>query len=332
MRRMTNGTTTACLMAGAMLTLAMAAAPASAQLTLTKKQTFTGHGEGVLSVAFSQDGKSVAAGTGALGETARDGSIRVWSLAEKKTTALFPAPGPVRDVTFTNNSKFVTCAAHANVRTVNLEDHELYRVLDRDATDFFRVAVTPDEKHVIAVGTESVRYYAFVWDFTTFEVVAKIEGQFSVVEVSPDGKTLVLGGHDNRVHLFDTTTWKPVRSIGEERSRRVVEAIAISPDSKRVMTWAKRSGAVVWDMASGESVVTLAPMPRQVNAAKFSPDGSHILLGSDKLLIYNASSGKKVGEVDAHGGDVTDLDFSPDGSMLVTSGLLDEAVTVWSVD
>jgi len=305
---------------------------ASAQLQLTKQRTIPGQGGPVRSVAFSADGKQVAVGTGVLGLTSRRGSIRVWDLAGNKTIGLFEAPGPVEDVTFSHKGTLVTGAAHANVRVMNIEEHEIFRVMDDDATDIFRCAITPDEKKIVAIGTRSVRHFAFVWDFETFEMLKRIEGAFTLVKVSPDGRHVALGGHDNRVHIFDIETWEPLRALGEERSRRPVTAMAFSPDGKLVVAWAKRGVAAILNVETGQIAAELSPTPRQVNVAAFTPNGKHLLLGSDSLLAYDVATGKQVGELDAHGGDVTGMAFSRDGKMLVTGGLIDESIAIWSVE
>src|SRR5438046_2999647 len=76
---------------------------------------------------------------------------------------------------------------------------------------------------------------------------------------------------------------------------------------------------------------------RAVYAASFSPDGRRIVTVSSSLpwegtaRVWDAESGKPVGEPMHHQGRVTAASFSPDGRRIVT-GSIDQTVRVWDTE
>jgi WD40 repeat protein len=57
--------------------------------------------------------------------------------------------------------------------------------------------------------------------------------------------------------------------------------VAFSPDGQRVLTGSNDGKVIVWDAASGESLLTLGRRgDRWIHAAAFSPDGLNIAIGS----------------------------------------------------
>jgi hypothetical protein len=67
-----------------------------------------------------------------------------------------------------------------------------------------------------------------------------------------------------------------------------------------------------------------------VNAASFSPNGRRVVTASDDATarVWDAESGKPVGEPMRHQGAVTAASFSPDGWRIVTASN-DETARVW---
>src|SRR5882762_1835589 len=67
-----------------------------------------------------------------------------------------------------------------------------------------------------------------------------------------------------------------------------------------------------------------------VNAVAFSPDGTHIVSGSDDntLRLWDTVSGAHLNSLEGHSDPVESVTFSPDGT-LVVSGSTDRTLRVW---
>jgi WD40 repeat protein len=92
----------------------------------------------------------------------------------------------------------------------------------------------------------------------------------------------------------------------------------------------QRAGVVeVWDPETG-STITLDTGGVQANAARLSPDGTRVVIGSadQTAAIWDLATRRKVVRLDGHGGYVWDVGYSHDGNRIVT-GSGDRTVRVW---
>ena len=100
-----------------------------------------------------------------------------------------------------------------------------------------------------------------------------------------------------------------------------LNAVAISPDGKRLLTGSDDGLALVWDSATGSILQRLDGHDAPVLAAAFSTDGLRALTGSadDTAVLWNLESGKIEQRLVGHKGDVSGVAFTPDGQRAITS-------------
>jgi WD40 repeat protein/anti-sigma factor RsiW len=153
---------------------------------------------------------------------------------------------------------------------------------------------------------------------------------------SPDGKTLVAADLDGEVHFWDAATGQARPPL---RRRQSVFVLAFSPDGRRLLVADHADGVVrQWDPATGqEAGPALACGP--VKSLAWSADGKTILTGSSTFYKlrpgvrtaarqWDADTGKAIEPPLPHGGDVWAASYSPDGKVILVSGL-DPAVRLW---
>jgi len=117
------------------------------------------------------------------------------------------------------------------------------------------------------------------------------------------------------------------RSVLASRVRKVFQddaevwSVAYSPDGKRIATTNWNNSAKVWDVASGQLLMTLSGHTESVNGVAFSPDGRLIATASDDgtAKIWDAGTGKELLTLSGHDGSVHDISFSPDGRYLASA-------------
>jgi len=147
---------------------------------------------------------------------------------------------------------------------------------------------------------------------------------------SMDGKYLIRPTPKNicLLELRDRLTDRRLRGIGKHDS--VIQATAISPDGRRVVSGDIKGVLKVWDSAGGKELATLTGHTSEIYAIAYHPDGTRFAsAGNDAaILVWDAKTFEQVLVLRGHTAYVHSLCFSPDGTQLV-SGSGDGTVRIW---
>ncbi len=111
-----------------------------------------------------------------------------------------------------------------------------------------------------------------------------------------------------------------------------VNACAVTPDGRHVVSASADRTLKVWELGSGRAVATLAGQTRELNACAVTPDGRHMISASyDKTLkVWELGSGHAVATLAGHTGVVTACAVTPDGRHVVSTSE-DETLKVWEL-
>lgn len=163
------------------------------------------------------------------------------------------------------------------------------------------------------------------------------------VAFSSDGKYMISGGHDQKLLLWKTAGWKPVRVLlkneepidfSEKYPAKDVMSVAFSPDSQYIAAGLRDNTVRLFDVQSGEQVKVLEGNTRGLRSVAFSPDGQYIVSGGHDGIIrlWEVKSGRSVRVFTGHMGQVWSVAFSPDGHHVVSSGFDDGSIRLWDVE
>jgi WD40 repeat protein len=241
----------------------------------------------LLSVAFSPDGTSLAAGFGLFdhGDSV-GGGVALWDVAEWKQRGVLQLPsqdGPVRSVAFSRDSKILAGGCN---RGVVLWDVASRQQLTSDSFPVINgrvgsVAFSSDGS-TLAAGFDRG---ALLFDLSSRKSfvanpLSATEGRVDSVAFSRDGR-LLAGGCDRGVVLWNVAARKPASSKVLQVEEGRVQSVAFSLDGKLLAAGLERGFVVLWDVATRRRLMQdpLVVGEAQVKSVQFHPDGKSLATG-----------------------------------------------------
>ncbi len=277
----------------------------------------SGHGGGVLALAFSPDNITLAVSTG-------DGQIRFWddTLVEENRE-------PINTEVMTSlafsqvpdNPLLASGSATGEVLVWGSENRKpLHTFTGHEAnTAVLSLAFSPDGAQLASGGADSK---IFVWEvasgITLWNTHSALGSEVWSVAFSPDGAFLAIGavGEVNLRQVSDS------QAVWPEPYQDQVGPVhlAFFPDSKNSLLVSVASDGSIQIRAvdTGETSARLPNFPTQVRSVAVSPSGDFVAAGYEKgnLRIWRAERGAARPEIDVGSGPIYSLAFAPDETSL----------------
>lgn len=259
------------------------------------------------SLAISADGKLLAAGSDS-------GNAMIWDLekGESKPALAMGVSSPVQ-VSFDSAAKQLLTGFSGGAKLWDVAAGSETRSFKSPVDGLFAARFSADGNNLITSGSASILSIVDLGANGRTKSV-KVElppGAYPVVDVTPDGKTAVIGADDGLLAVCDLATGRP--KFLEGHTTRIA-AVAISPDGKRVISAAggpeyRTIGKErfltssrptdftvrVWDTGSGRETYRWHSSPSApVTCVAFADDGVQALVVSGDVQIIDVAKNELV--------------------------------------
>lgn len=271
-----------------------------------------GHTGELLNARFSPDGKQIIT-------VSRDQTARIWNAETGQLIRkVLNPPEQLEDALFSPDGKEILVAGWLDVKLMDAyTDELLFQFSDTIESLCFR----PDAKQILT----SSYFNAKIWDAETGKLLLFLKGNgefLSEVFYTKDGERIIAISQDDHVLCWDALTGTELTVTPYQRTDE-----RISPDGKRRIR--KDYGIVeVLDSLNG-TYYRLDGPAKNILAVHFFPDGSKTVSSDEyNTQIWQVNTGQPVKQLGGQRMNQDDLNFSPDGSRMITFSRANEAV-IW---
>ena len=248
--------------------------------------------QAAIALAFSHDGKHLAAGTfpGALhlyDLTTGSGRIATERSAQRMQ-------GTIRQLVFApDDALLAVCDSSPRIKLLDVVEGARFRALAGHRTHTHSVAFSSDGKRLAAGGQGgAVR----VWEVATGQLLhqpAADDGDIVRLAFSRDGQRLAAATDENAIAIFDLASGSALGAGWAYGHHGPCTAATLTPDGARVFTGGTDGTVRVWDASSGiQTAVLRLDEDAEVAWLALTPDGATLLLATvdRELQVWDAAS------------------------------------------
>ncbi|GAX38291.1 NB-ARC domain-containing protein [Nodularia sp. NIES-3585] len=290
------------------------------------RSVFTETFGGVLSVAFSPDGKLLATGD-------TKGEIRLRQVADGKQ--VFVCQGHTSwliSLAFRRDGKIIASGSSDDtVKLWDVETGQCLNTLQGHKSEVWSVAFSPDGQTLVSGSDDQT---VKLWSVSTGKCLKTFQGHTSWVHsvgFSPtNGQMLASGSDDQTVKLWDISTGECLKTLKGHRDG--IRAIAISQDGQILASSSEDQTVKLWDISTGECLKTLQGHSNEIYSVAFSYQGNLLASGShdQTIKLWDISTGECLKTFQGHSSWIYSVAFSSQDNILA-SGSYDQTVRLWSV-
>ncbi|KAF9814288.1 hypothetical protein SFRURICE_015225 [Spodoptera frugiperda] len=293
---------------------------------LEEKHQLEGHSLGVISVAVSPDGKTLAS-------SSQDSSLILWDLTNgEKIKTMETGPTDVWTLDFSPDGKHVISGSNAGkILIFGVESGKQEQTLDTRGKFTLSVAYSPDGKYIASGALDGI---INIFDVAQGKLVHTLEGHAMPIRslcFSPDSQLLLTASDDGHMKLYDVVHANLAGTLSGHASW--VLSVAFSPDGKRFASGSADRTVRVWDLDSMQCQHVFKEHSDQVWGVKV-PSKDFIVTGgldclvkvwtlqNDRLQLIHTLKGHRMA--------VVSVAVSPTAPIIASSSL-DSSLIFWDL-
>jgi len=303
--------------------------------------TYRKHSTAVLNIAWSPDGKKIASASA-------DKTVHIWNATSKNPILIYRNHSrPVSAVSWSpDGSRIVSGSWDTTVQVWDVQTGRKLLTYRGFSQEVSCVAWSPDGKYIacgsldtsvqVRQADSGSRTYTHAGHTGPVHAVAWSPG----IPSSPSANgwriasasgAAVNADVDNTVQIWNALSGDDLLIYRDHFY--FVNAVAWSPDGRKIASASADTNVQVWNVASGSNILTYRGHSSKVNAVAWSPNGKRVASASDDrtVQIWDASTGETIFTYRGHTKEVSSVAWSPNGTRIASAGY-DATVHVWNVE
>jgi WD40 repeat protein len=291
---------------------------------LRELRRLEGHDDGIWSVAFAPDGKTLLSG-------GKDRTLRLWDVdSGQLVRTLAFTPHEARSVAFSLDGNLALAATGIGVRIYDLSDGQETARFAGHTNTVKTLAVSPNGRRVLSAGDDRM---VCLWDMQDGREHRRLtghKGDVNGVAFIPDGRLAISGSRDQTIRLWDLDEAREVPRFG--RQKGMVLSVVVAPDGRFALSGNFDTTLRLWDLSSGRELRRFQGHKQMVAAIAFAPDSRRVLSGShdQTVRLWDVESGHELCCFAGHTAAVTSITVARDGR-LAASASLDRTLRLWEL-
>jgi WD40 repeat protein len=279
---------------------------------------------GVLSVAFSTNGKLLA-----IGDT--KGDIHLWQVSDGKPILTYRGhKGWIVSVAFNpEGTVLASSSVDQSIKLWDVSTGDCLNTLQGYIGAVMSVAFSPDG---ITLASGHADRTVRLW--RSGQAIKILHGHQDIVEAvafSSKGNLLASSSDDGTVRLWDSDTGECLRIF--EGHEDIIWSIAFSHNGHVLASGGEDKTIRLWNVDTGNCIKALTGHTHTVFSVSFSHDGSTLATGSgDRTIrLWDLKTGQCFKTLTGHNHWVRSVAFHPDRLVLASSSG-DEMVKLWEIE
>src|SRR5262245_38205472 len=257
-----------------------------------------GHTNQVRGLAFSHDGKLLAAAGGNPGQF---GEIKIWNVVDRKELLTIRGHSDnIFAVAFSPDGKLLaSCSYDRMVKLWDVATGKEVKNL-KDHTDaVFAIALSPDGKLLASASADRA---VKIWDGSTgYRLYTRGDGReaMNTVAFHPSGRLLAGAGADRVIRVWEVNEkeGKQIRSLIAHED--AINQVVFSPDGKTLASTGADKMIKLWDATAPQltEIKMLERQPDWALAMAYAPDGKKLAVGryDGSVATYDLTTKKGAG-------------------------------------
>ena len=281
--------------------------------------------QGISSVSFSPDGKTIVTAETLSKKDNTLGLVRLWDISGKQIKQWDAHQGKVTDISFSPDDQQIltTGGDDFRIKVWNLSGKSIADLQGHNS-GILSGNFSANNQYIVSADKRS---FIRLWDLSEKSVLSLQVNQDDINDVSfsPDGQKIVTVGDDQVLRVWMLSG----KEIYKEKRKGKLRKVNFSPDGQRIAAIGDYNTVRLWN-SIGQPAHLLTVDNGSITSVIFSPNGQSIATtGSDGTAKIWSLTGQEKLRLKGHQGTVWDIDFSKDGKLIATAGE-DGTVRLWN--